>query len=142
LPPRHPCGHRMEPPTANSVAPGNGARAGAACRIGRRWLIWSLGGAGLLAAALVTAAVAGWLGRRPLPDSDPFPLTPISSSAFLNTRPNVGFVGSDACRACHGSHALSYGRTGMGRSMADLDPAHEPPDGAFDHPASKRRYQI
>jgi hypothetical protein len=30
----------------------------------------------------------------------------------------------------------------MGRSMSDVDPAREPPDAAFDHPASGRRYQV
>src|SRR5262249_35979129 len=33
-------------------------------------------------------------------------------------------------------------RTGMGRSMAPVDPEREPPDGAYDHPPSKRRYQV
>src|SRR5207249_7560166 len=33
-------------------------------------------------------------------------------------------------------------RTGMGRSMAAVDPATEPADAVFDHARSKRRYQI
>jgi len=99
----------------------------------------------ILAAALVTLKVIDW-SRSPRPDPPPpedsFPLVPISTSPFLNTRPEVAYVGSDACRACHASHDLSFRRTGMGRSMAEVDPAQEPVDGAFNHAPSKRRYEI
>lgn len=66
----------------------------------------------------------------------------ISSSPFLNTRAEVAYVGSEACRACHVRHELSFRRTGMGRSMARLDVSQEPADGDFEHPPSKRRYQV
>src|SRR5262249_9127549 len=51
-------------------------------------------------------------------------------------------VGSEACRSCHPDRETSFRRTGMGRSMARVDPAREPPDAVFDHPLSKRRYQV
>jgi predicted CXXCH cytochrome family protein len=127
---------------ANPASVGGDSVANHPFRFRRRWLFRS---AGVLAAALAVAGFAWWFGHRneqPTPPADPFPIPPISSSPFRNTRSEVGFVGSEACRGCHGSHALSYGRTGMGRSLADLDPAREPPDGAFDHAKSKRRYEI
>ncbi len=106
----------------------------------RRWLLGALLPAVLLAAGLVV-----WWGpwrTPPTPAADPFPLPPLSPSPFLNTGPEARHVGSAACRPCHPSHHASARRTGMGRSMAEVDPARAPPDGAFDHPPSKRRYQV
>jgi Doubled CXXCH motif (Paired_CXXCH_1) len=104
----------------------------------------------LLVVVAIVAIVAGpavvWFVWRPSPSppqpTDPFPLTPLSSSPFLNTRPEARYVGSEACRGCHGREHASFRRTGMGRSMAEVTPDLEPPDTTFDHPASKRRYQI
>jgi hypothetical protein len=126
-------------PCASSSAAATGQSAR---RLRRRWLI------GL--AALVTAALAAWrwgpwsgpTEQVPRAGADRFPLPAISSSPFLNTRADVAYVGSEACRACHARHDLSFRRTGMGRSMAQLDPSQEPPDGAFAHLLSKRRYQV
>jgi predicted CXXCH cytochrome family protein len=70
------------------------------------------------------------------------PKTDAASSPFLNTRPEARYVGSAACRSCHEEHTVSFRRTGMGRSMAEVQPAQQPPDAAFDHPSSKRRYQV
>ena len=74
--------------------------------------------------------------------SDAFPLTPISTSPFLNTRPDAKYVGTEACQACHEQEHESFRHTGMGRSMATVDLAREPPDGQFDHVASGRRYEV
>jgi hypothetical protein len=46
------------------------------------------------------------------------------------------------CQKCHSSHAESYHLTGMGRSMSAVDLEQAPPDGAFDHVPSQRRYQV
>jgi predicted CXXCH cytochrome family protein len=107
----------------------------------RRWL---LAGIGLLA-----LGVGGLLAysrlRKPTttePGPDPFPIAALSESPFLNTIPGAEYVGPGTCRACHEGNYASFRHTGMGRSMAVVDPAREPPDAAFDHPASKRRYQI
>jgi hypothetical protein len=103
----------------------------------RRW--W--GGAALVATA--GALAVWWCVRTPeAPSGDPFPLAPITSSPFQNTRAAAHYVGSDACLPCHGGRHTSFRHTGMGRSMAAVDVRHEPPDGAFDHAASKRRYQV
>lgn len=64
------------------------------------------------------------------------------SSPFENTRPGVEYLGSEACRKCHSGHAESYHLTGMGRSMGAVDLEQAPPDGAFDHAPSQRRYQV
>src|SRR5438552_3056485 len=103
--------------------------------------------AAVAAAAVLLAAIAAgaWWGfRQPRPEvpaadhrasppTDPFPVTPLSASPFLNTRSEARFVGSEACRACHEKAFESFGRTGMGRSMAEVRPDREPPDAAFDH---------
>ncbi len=110
-------------------------------RIRRRRLLAALG----LAALLLAAALAGksWLRRPPPPpEPAPFPLPPVSSSPFLNTSPAAEYVGSEACRSCHADQGASFRSCGMGRSMAELDPAREPPDAAFDHPPSKHRYEV
>ncbi|MFO0906590.1 MAG: CDC27 family protein [Pirellulales bacterium] len=65
-----------------------------------------------------------------------------AESPYLNTRSDAKYVGSEACRACHQEHDASFKHTGMGRSAALVDLDREPPDGAFDHPVSQRRYQV
>lgn len=99
--------------------------------------------AGYALAALALAVGIGWVVyRRGTRQDEPFPLTPIATSPFLNTRPDVAYVGTAVCVNCHQEEHTSFHRTGMGRSAAIVDIADEPPDGTFDHPASKRRYQI
>jgi hypothetical protein len=101
--------------------------------------------AALAAVALVAAVGVAWFFARPPAPQDPadrFPLSPLSDSPYLNTRPEAGYIGSDACRACHDDRHHSFRRSGMGRSMALVRPDQEPPDATFDHPASRRRYQI
>jgi hypothetical protein len=92
---------------------------------------------------LALVGVVGWVASS-WPSAKPptFPLTPISSSPFRNTTPDVAYVGSDKCRGCHEGDTVAYRRTGMGRSMAPIDLDREPPDGAYDHPVSKRRYAV
>ncbi len=107
----------------------------------RRW--WLLGGAGLLlSVAAVGLARSGLFDSIPPAGPDPFAGTPLPPSPYLNTGPDAHYVGSAACRACHENRHASFRGTGMGRSMAEADPAREPPDAAFDHPASGRRYQV
>jgi hypothetical protein len=79
-----------------------------------------------------------------VPDSstDPLAVTPVSSSRFKNTGAEASYVGSQACVECHPQEHESFRRTGMGRSMAEVDLSREPPDAAFDHPPSKRRYEV
>jgi hypothetical protein len=97
----------------------------------------------------ITLAVAGWLLRARAPSAsspdgtgEAFPLPPLSSSPFLNTRADARYVGSAACRSCHAGAEASFRRTGMGRSLAEADPAREPPNATVDHPLSKCRYQV
>jgi predicted CXXCH cytochrome family protein len=96
----------------------------------------------MLAAALGLWAQAQRRNRQaPAPQTD-FPVLPLSVSPFLNTGPEARHVGSEVCRSCHDGPYASFRRTGMGRSMAEVDPAHEPPDGAFGHLPSRRRYEV
>jgi predicted CXXCH cytochrome family protein len=88
---------------------------------------------------LLTAAAVGWWSLR---KSEPFPLPPLTPSPFLNTKPDAVYVGSAACVSCHQGEHDSYRHTGMGASMAVADPRQAPPDGAFEHALSHRRYQV
>src|SRR3989442_15469179 len=109
-----------------------------ACPRRRGFLIGLAGGLVLL---LAVAGYFLWPASMQLPvagDKD-FPLPPLSSSPFLNTRSDARYVGSDTCRECHAGETASFRRTGMGRSMAVIDPASEPPNATFDHPLSQRR---
>lgn len=109
-------------------------------RGGRYWLL----GIGVLA-AIVAAVVAFRYGHGktdPPPEADPFALTPLPASPYLNTGSAAHYVGSATCQKCHEEAADSFRRTGMGHSMAEVDAAGQPPDATFDHPASKRRYQV
>ncbi len=104
----------------------------------------------LLLTAVLALALGGlkWYERahRPPPEEPPavaaVPLPSWPESPFRNTRPDVAYVGSEACRACHAGHDASFRRTGMGHSMGTVQPDREPPDAAFDHPLSRRRYEI
>jgi hypothetical protein len=93
---------------------------------------------------LVVALSIYWFYPRPQTQgvTDPFPIPPLSVSPYLNTKPDVAYVGSEACRHCHPNEHASFRRTGMGRSAAAIDPNQLPPDANFDHPVSKRRYQV
>lgn len=68
--------------------------------------------------------------------------TSTSTSDFLNTKPEVKYVGSEACRNCHQEHAATFRHSAMGQSMSEVDVTREPPDAAYNHPASKRRYEV
>jgi predicted CXXCH cytochrome family protein len=109
---------------------------------GKRWLF-------LLGSLAALGAGVLWYTRRDQPrlhqaDQEPVSLAPlaISSSPFLNTRPEVAYVGSEACRSCHAGHTTSFHRSPMGRSFGAVDPEREPPDAIYDHVKSKRRYQV
>lgn len=65
-----------------------------------------------------------------------------AASPYKNTQPGVQYVGSSACISCHEEEHKSYQHTGMAQSMAAVDLAREPPDGAFDHAPSKCRYEV
>src|SRR5438067_1011558 len=80
----------------------------------------------LIAVGLGVVALA--VGRAVWGPADPFPMPPLPASPFLNTRPGVGYVGSDTCRRCHEGRHASFRHTGMGRSMAEVDADREPPD--------------
>src|SRR4051812_47246925 len=99
-------------------------------------------GAGLLAVAVLAAV--GWVGGPALwrggsgGRSRSIPLTPVAASPYRNTRPEARYVGAGSCLGCHPGEHASFHKTGMGRSMAPVDPAGEPPDGVVDHPLSRR----
>ena len=128
-------------------------------RAGRVSSLALLGGVILLAlGAAVLVALnsepwdAGGKAKPPTATADPTlpaapPLksvssTPARKSEFLNTGPEVKYVGSEACRDCHAEHTETFRHSDMGRSMSEIDLSREPPDATFDHPLSKRRYEV
>lgn len=68
-------------------------------------------------------------------------LPPLPASQFQNVMRGE-YVGSARCVECHEDEHEGYRHTGMGRSLAKLDPQQEPPDAVIDHPASARRYEV
>ena len=101
-------------------------------------------------AAIITLAVT-LLGRRVNESEDKEPSAaemakvnqplPWPESPFANTR-EVTYVGSDKCIECHQAEHEGYRHTGMGRSLAKLDPSQEPPDAVVEHSLSRRRYEV
>jgi hypothetical protein len=73
-----------------------------------------------LAGAVVCAALAAWhwRPRAPAATADDPRLT--FSTPYRNVRPEVGYVGDEACAGCHGGHAENYRRHPMGRSFAPV----------------------
>lgn len=143
-------------PKVRKVASPNDRRAA------RRWILLAIG---VLAGSLLGLALwlpGLWAGRNSdssnhipkepgergtgqKPNSAAAQSTATSArtqSPYKNTHPGVQKVGSQACVACHEGEHASFMHTGMGRSMAEVDIAREPPDGAFDHPATKCRYEV
>ena len=103
-----------------------------------RWLL--LGSVAVAAAAATT--YWQWPAKKVEPTADPFALPPLSASPYLNIGPDARYVGSEACRTCHEERHATFRCTGMGRSMADIDLAQEPPDSVFERAPSKRRYEV
>jgi hypothetical protein len=101
----------------------------------------------VLAAAIgITGVIfAVWLLKpQPPPSVQPtvFPVPPYSQTPYRNTSRAVQYIGSDACAACHHARHQSYLLTPHSRALADLDPAAEPPDGAFEHKRSGRSFRV
>jgi tetratricopeptide (TPR) repeat protein len=107
----------------------------------RKPLFWLAGGFFLFLSLLVAGSYA-WLTTQPAPPSVELEAPIQSSSPFKNTSKDAQYVGSASCLTCHKNRTESFRSTGMGQSMASVDPAREPPDAVCDHPVSKRRYQV
>jgi hypothetical protein len=99
----------------------------------------------LAACAVVGGALAVWANRarspRP-PAEEPFPLPPYSETPFLNAGPDARYVGSAGCAECHRANHRSYLLTAHSRSLAEVDPAAEPPSAAFHHQLSGFSYRV
>jgi hypothetical protein len=124
-------------PSRQADSSGDQAVPRGATRGKRRWLFR----AAIFLCLLFAGLGLAWVGLH-FSAPSPFPLPPISSSPFQNTRPEAGYVGSETCTNCHQGRTASFRRGGMGISMAEVDPALEPADAAFVHAKSQRRYQI
>jgi predicted CXXCH cytochrome family protein len=67
------------------------------------------------------------------------PIPVLRDSKYLNTRPQVQYMGSERCGECHSDQQNSYLQTAHAHSFSLVDPPREPADGAFDHQKSRRR---
>jgi tetratricopeptide (TPR) repeat protein len=109
----------MEPDTPSSTPPVPRKRSVAV------WLA-----CGLVAALAVAAFLVLRGGTPPAPPAeDPDPRLTYSTP-FLNVRPEVQYVGDQACARCHEGHAASYAQHSMGRSFFTV--AQTPPLERFD----------
>lgn len=107
---------------------------------GSRWIA-----VGVILLALIGAAV--WLGKywsasaptRTIFNPGPPPLSP---SPYLNTRPEVAYVGSQVCVECHRGNHASYSLTPHSKALGDLNPEAEPEDAVFEHRPSGRTYRV
>ncbi len=70
------------------------------------------------------------------------PLPPLATSKFLNATSNATYVGAQRCAECHADEHATYLQTAHSRSMSEVDPGAQPPDGSFEHAASGRRYRV
>jgi tetratricopeptide (TPR) repeat protein len=94
-------------------------------------------------AALVVWAVWWYTTPSPEPDAEPtLPTPPLSATPFLNAKPEVQYVGTAACAACHRGSHQSYLLTAHSHAFADVDPGAEPPDASFEHKLSGRSYRV
>ena len=111
----------------------------------RKWIVAS---AIVVVAVVIGVAIGSrFQGDPPVPSSPPVesapqapPIAALPSSPFLNVHQGT-YVGSDTCRQCHEEEHDSFRQTGMGRSMAEIVAAHEPPDASVEHRATSRRYE-
>jgi tetratricopeptide (TPR) repeat protein len=74
--------------------------------------------------------------------ADSLPIPPFSESHFLNLEPDAHYIGSAACASCHPGNHSSYLLTPHSRTLSDVNPEVEPPDGSFKHKLSGRSYRV
>lgn len=102
---------------------------------------------------VIGAAVAVYLARPDAPVAPPapqeappaardFPVPAYSPTPYLNTGPDARYIGSAACAGCHQNNHKSYLLTAHSKALVDVNPADEPPDGAFEHKLSGRSYRV
>ena len=111
-----------------------------------------------IGAGIALIAVAGWivagpsspLRREPqLPPASvkrvaatPSDMLPPPASRFLNSAPDVAYIGQQACAKCHPDQHRSYLETAHSRALGPVDLAAEPPDDTFTHAPSGRTYEV
>jgi hypothetical protein len=84
-----------------------------------------------LAVAGMAAAIVAW--RVAPPSASRRPARPLDvSSPYANTRPDVRYVGDEACARCHAGIAATYRRHPMGRSLSPVGAAMAEPGDAAD----------
>lgn len=95
---------------------------------------------GLVALALAVLGLGAWWAWGRTPDGGNGAAGP--AVEFLNTGPDVAYVGSAACVECHADLCAHYDTTPHGRSFGEVDPAAEPPPASFWHPATSFAYDV
>jgi Flp pilus assembly protein TadD len=91
----------------------------------RFWLTWSA--VALLVVAGLAGALAGWHWRRGGPPAEAEPDPRVTyPTPYRNVRPEVAYVGDEACAPCHAEVSRTYHEHPMGRSMAVVSAAAGP----------------
>lgn len=97
--------------------------------------------------ALILAATTGlWLtlnnrGQSPVDPVETM-LPPVRSSPFQNSKPNVAYLGMQACIQCHEDAHSTYNETGHSNALAEVNLANEPSGGTFTDLKSQKTYRI
>jgi Flp pilus assembly protein TadD len=112
----------------------------------RRWALWTFG-ALVLAATLGVLAWKTWfrIPGREEPDEDAARLEALyAASPFRNVRPDVKYVGDEACATCHQDIDRTYHAHPMGRSMTLVPrgPWPEPIDASANNPFERLGFQF
>src|SRR5437868_2793722 len=84
----------------------------------RRTILFVLLGLAFVLVWVAVIAFTSW--RRSLSPVRGEPLSSVFVSPYRNTVPGIKYVGDTACGECHQSHAESYHRHPMGRSLAPV----------------------
>jgi tetratricopeptide (TPR) repeat protein len=118
---------------ADSGLPGEGVkfRPPAALRT-RHWAVW----AAVVAIVLGGAAVAALCWRRPSPSVPPVVLEEEDDEADERTPPNPGYLGPQACAACHARRVAEFQTTSHFRAcrparVGEMPPGFDPGRGNY-----------
>lgn len=97
--------------------------------------------------ALILVATTGlWLAVNDRDQSPDVPvetvLPPVRSSSFQNTKPDVDYLGMQACIQCHADAHSTYSETAHSNALAKVNLTDEPSGGEFTDPKSQKTYRI
>lgn len=104
---------------------------------------WNLSGRKWSVLRVITAALLATSGcdRSTPATSSPPQLPPIATAPVKNADPEVAYIGTERCAACHREAKASYLHTAHSVALAELNIDSEPPGGEFDDPNTQKHYR-